>query len=145
MVLLNVSSFIYFVALSHPLLLRGCYCFLSIVSTVSLAPSKFDVLTLDTCIRTCYSGKLYPIAFVIQILRTTAVTFGYFPWQKPKFNDIPSGCFSVTRAPNEPLQCTDKKENQIFLIYREIQTGAVAKSYIFLTVSSYLGKYLRIS
>jgi hypothetical protein len=26
--------------------------------------------------------------------------------------------------------CTDKKENQIFLIYREIQSGAVAKSYM---------------
>jgi hypothetical protein len=27
--------------------------------------------------------------------------------------------------------CTDnKKENQIFLIYKEIQSGAVAKSYI---------------
>jgi hypothetical protein len=25
---------------------------------------------------------------------------------------------------------TDKKENNIFLIYREIQSGAVAKSYI---------------
>jgi hypothetical protein len=25
---------------------------------------------------------------------------------------------------------TDEKENQIFLIYREIQSGAVAKSYI---------------
>jgi hypothetical protein len=25
---------------------------------------------------------------------------------------------------------TDKKENQIFLIYKEIQSGAVAKSYI---------------
>jgi hypothetical protein len=25
---------------------------------------------------------------------------------------------------------TDKKENQIFLIYREIQNGAVAKSYM---------------
>jgi hypothetical protein len=25
---------------------------------------------------------------------------------------------------------TDKKENQIFLIYKEIQNGAVAKSYI---------------
>jgi hypothetical protein len=25
---------------------------------------------------------------------------------------------------------TDKKENQIFLIYREIQSGAVSKSYI---------------
>jgi hypothetical protein len=26
--------------------------------------------------------------------------------------------------------CTDKKENQIFLIYKEIQSGAVAKSYM---------------
>ena len=28
------------------------------------------------------------------------------------------------------LQYTDKKENQIFLIYKEIQRGAVAKSYM---------------
>jgi hypothetical protein len=26
--------------------------------------------------------------------------------------------------------CTDKKENQIFLIYKEIQSGAEAKSYM---------------
>ncbi len=26
--------------------------------------------------------------------------------------------------------CTDKKENQIFLLYNEIQSGAVAKSYM---------------
>jgi hypothetical protein len=26
--------------------------------------------------------------------------------------------------------CTDKKENQFFLIYQEIQSGAVAKSYM---------------
>ncbi len=26
--------------------------------------------------------------------------------------------------------CTDKKENKIFLIYKEIQSGAVAKSYV---------------
>ncbi len=26
--------------------------------------------------------------------------------------------------------CTDKKENQIFLIFKEIQRGAVAKSYM---------------
>ena len=26
--------------------------------------------------------------------------------------------------------CTDKKENQIFLKYKEIQSGAVAKSYM---------------
>jgi hypothetical protein len=28
------------------------------------------------------------------------------------------------------VSCTDKKENQIFLIYKEIQSGAVAKSYM---------------
>ncbi len=28
------------------------------------------------------------------------------------------------------MQYTDKKENQIFLIYKEIQSGAAAKSYI---------------
>ncbi len=28
------------------------------------------------------------------------------------------------------MRCTDKKENQIFLIYKEIQNGAVAKSYM---------------
>jgi hypothetical protein len=26
--------------------------------------------------------------------------------------------------------CTDKKENQIFLIYKEIQSGTVVKSYM---------------
>jgi hypothetical protein len=26
--------------------------------------------------------------------------------------------------------CTDKKENQIFLIYKKIQSGAVSKSYM---------------
>jgi hypothetical protein len=39
---------------------------------------------------------------------------------------------------------TDKKENQNFLIYKEIQSGAIAKSYM-TNASSYMGKYLRIS
>jgi hypothetical protein len=41
---------------------------------------------------------------------------------------------------------TDKKENQIFLIYREIQSGAVAKSYMrkgFLIFED-MGKYYPI-
>jgi hypothetical protein len=38
---------------------------------------------------------------------------------------------------------TDKKENQIFLIYKEIQSGAVAKSYD-PAASSYMGKNLRL-
>jgi hypothetical protein len=40
--------------------------------------------------------------------------------------------------------CTDKKENQIFLIYGEIQSGAVAKSYM-TNGLLIMGKYLRIS
>jgi hypothetical protein len=37
---------------------------------------------------------------------------------------------SFTSLPsNFETSYTDKKENQIFLIYREIQSGAVAKSY----------------
>jgi hypothetical protein len=28
------------------------------------------------------------------------------------------------------VRCTDKKENQIFLLYTEIQNGAVPKSYM---------------
>jgi hypothetical protein len=53
-------------------------------------------------------------------------------------------CFLGSRAPtiltgvsNTTLLCyrkisrhSDKKENQIFLIYKEIQSGAVAKSYM---------------
>jgi hypothetical protein len=41
---------------------------------------------------------------------------------------------------------TNKKENKVFLIDNEIQTGADAKSYtVWLTASSYMSKYLRIS
>ncbi len=36
---------------------------------------------------------------------------------------------SLTLAPFILGSCTDKKENQIFLIYKEIQSGAVVKSY----------------
>ncbi len=45
------------------------------------------------------------------------------------------------------MQCspyTDKKENKIFLIYKEIQRDRV-QSHIWLTASSYMVKYLRIS
>jgi hypothetical protein len=34
------------------------------------------------------------------------------------------------KSMKNPSLCTDKKENQIFLIYREIESGAVAKSYM---------------
>ncbi len=52
-------------------------------------------------------------------------------------------CLLLTRG---HVQYTDKKENQIFLIYKEIQNGAVAKSYtVCLTASSYMGIYLLIS
>ncbi len=33
-------------------------------------------------------------------------------------------------APNSDKLYTDKKENQIFLIYKEFQSGEVAKSYM---------------
>jgi hypothetical protein len=39
---------------------------------------------------------------------------------------------------------TDKKENQIFLIYMEIQNVQNAAVAV-ITASSYMGKYLRIS
>ncbi len=37
---------------------------------------------------------------------------------------------TVTRTLRTNILYTDKKENQIFLIYREIQSEAVAKSYM---------------
>jgi hypothetical protein len=42
--------------------------------------------------------------------------------------------------------CTDKKENQFFPIYMEIQSGAVAKSYMRKGFSIYeeMGKYFPI-
>jgi hypothetical protein len=43
----------------------------------------------------------------------------------PYHNQI---CF-MEYCSNHPLY-TDKKENQIFLIYKEIHNGAVAKSYV---------------
>jgi hypothetical protein len=44
------------------------------------------------------------------------------------------------------LSYTDRKENQIFLIYKEILNGAVAKSYMTNgLLTSYMEKYLRIS
>ncbi len=40
-------------------------------------------------------------------------------------------------------KCTDKKENQIFLIYKEIQNGAVAKSFITNgLLIQFMGKYI---
>jgi hypothetical protein len=44
----------------------------------------------------------------------------------------------------QAVQCTDKKEMKIFLIRKEIQKGSVA-SHIWLTASSHMVKYLRIS
>jgi hypothetical protein len=41
--------------------------------------------------------------------------------------------------------CTDKKENKIFLIYKEIQKGAVAQSYMTNGLLIYMTKFLRIS
>jgi hypothetical protein len=47
-------------------------------------------------------------------------------------------------VPPVPLY-TDKKENKTFLIFKEIQKGAVAKSYMTNGLLMYVGKYLRFS
>ncbi len=54
-------------------------------------------------------------------------------------------CSFDTSLPPSPPPYTDKKENTIFLIYKEIQNGTVAKSYMTITASLYMRKYLRIS
>jgi hypothetical protein len=48
------------------------------------------------------------------------------------FNILPQPHISlnVKGEPRIIIQYTDKKGNQIFLIYKEIQNGAVAKSYM---------------
>ncbi len=46
---------------------------------------------------------------------------------------------NVPFSPTWIIYYTDKKENQIFLIYKEIQSGAVATSYM-KTASSYMGE-----
>jgi hypothetical protein len=46
---------------------------------------------------------------------------------------------------NFVLLHTDKKENQIFLIYKEIQNGAVAKSDMRRLPNMYMRKYANIS
>ncbi len=46
----------------------------------------------------------------------------------------------------EEIRCTDKKENQFFPIYKETQSGAVAKSYMMKGFPIYeeMGKYFLI-
>ncbi len=59
--------------------------------------------------------------------------------------DVP-GCARRTaenpRMSREDCWSTDKNENQVFLIYKKIQSGAVAKSYMTngLLISSYIWK-----
>jgi hypothetical protein len=43
----------------------------------------------------------------------------------PLLNFIPATC-----AKEKDERCTDKKENKVFLIYKEIQMGSGAKSYM---------------
>jgi hypothetical protein len=45
-------------------------------------------------------------------------------------NYLPSILIGTVLSPQLKFYCTDKKENQIFLIYKEIQNGAFAKSYM---------------
>jgi hypothetical protein len=54
---------------------------------------------------------------------------------------------SVPLQGKDKCSCTDKKENKIFLIYQEIHSGAVAKSYmrkgfpIYEDIRKYFPKY----
>jgi hypothetical protein len=54
--------------------------------------------------------------------------------QEKSYSNLPLPAYSPTLI---------KKEIKIFLIYMEIQTGAVAKSWV--TVSTFMTKFLRIS
>jgi hypothetical protein len=48
------------------------------------------------------------------------------------------------RGARRGQQCTDKKENKIFLLYKKVQKEQL-QSHIWLTASSYVVKYLHIS
>ncbi len=47
----------------------------------------------------------------------------------PQHHLYPSPCLFLLGGLSVCIKYTDKKENKIFLIYKEIQNGAVAKSY----------------
>ena len=70
-----------------------------------------------------YGLRKEAICLTLNVLNTTH-------WQTPKAEEF--------------LQYTDKKESKIFLKYKEIKRDRV-QSHIWLTVSSYMGKNLRIS
>jgi len=65
-------------------------------------------------------------------------------WRKMPFMTGPANYHESISHWLQIFVYTDKKEKQIFLIYREIQSGAVAKSYM-TKACSYMTKYLRIS
>jgi hypothetical protein len=56
--------------------------------------------------------------------RFVQIYAGLDEWVTYFFLTRPTGQIRSTR------ECIDKKENTIFLIYKEIQNGAVAKSYM---------------
>jgi hypothetical protein len=68
------------------------------------------------------------------ILYRIPVFFLLFSKRKEKKQDLPKIKLFVVLKMTKSLKkfnlFTDKKENQIFLIYKEIQNGAVAKSYM---------------
>jgi len=59
---------------------------------------------------------------------------------------LPKCFWKKATSTKNPRLCTDKKENEIFLIYKEIQKGSVAKSYMRKGVLIYeeVRKYLTI-
>jgi hypothetical protein len=63
--------------------------------------------------------------------RTKQVVFVLIVWDSLSMTTILFlGLYLPKRRGEFSLHYTDKKENQIFLIYQEIHTGAAAKSYM---------------
>jgi hypothetical protein len=52
------------------------------------------------------------------------------PWSRPRLIGELQGCIQNQMMHAMVRHCTDKKENQIFLIFKEIQMGSGAKSYM---------------
>ncbi len=98
----------------------------------SLRALLLDILlTFSTAFWLAFSNYFacYLYGFIPKI---SSCFLGYFCLQFPQI------CFMNW------LQYTDKKENQIFLIYKEIQNGAVAKSYMRKGFNEEMRKYFLI-
>jgi hypothetical protein len=76
-------------------------------------------------IRTWFSTILVPVQTSTSCISCKALEQRGFADPDP---ETPS--FGLLKKNLKCLFCTDKKENKFFLIYQDIQSGAVAKSYM---------------